>query len=553
MPILQQPMPDDPLTLVRDYHEATKHHPGRYARSLGYLDWATQPDPFRRFQGSSLTTLPLPEPSPLPSYHQLFTPGNVQPSALGVESLSRFLYLSLAISAWKRAGDTTWALRCNPSSGNLHPSEGYLLLPAIEGLGAAGLYHYAPREHGLEQRCVLTPQAGQAFAAALPPGSFLVGLTSIHWREAWKYGERAFRYCQHDAGHALTALRLAAAALGWRLSVLDHFDSDELGRLLGTSRQEDFVAAEVEEPEFLAAVGPLNAPWPAEPLQRLAELVSQGRWTGRANALSRDRVDWPIIDRVAEATRKPPTAVPVEHPPTPPWAGEPEAGHGAFQIIRQRRSAVALDGRTGLSADAFYAILQRTMPAGPELRSVPFDALGWTPRVDLVLFVHLVQGLTPGVYVLVRHPQPPAELRAQMDPHFTRAAPLGCPPELPLFQLLEGDCRSLAAQLSLGQEIAGDGAFSLGMLADMDSALRECGPWGYRRLFWEAGMIGQVLYLEAEAAELRGTGIGAYFDDLVHELLGLRGNRFQSLYHFTVGGPLDDPRLTTLSSYPAPK
>ena len=25
----------------------------------------------------------------------------------------------------------------------------------------------------------------------LPEGSFLVGLSSVHWREAWKYGERA--------------------------------------------------------------------------------------------------------------------------------------------------------------------------------------------------------------------------------------------------------------------------------------------------------------------------------------------------------------------------
>ena len=30
------------------------------------------------------------------------------------------------------------------------------------------------------------------------------------------------------------------------------------------------------------------------------------------------------------------------------------------------------------------------------------------------------------------------------------------------------------------------------------------------------------------------------------ELLGLRGDAYQDLYHFTVGGPVDDPRLTTL-------
>ena len=78
------------------------------------------------------------------------------------------------------------------------------------------------------------------------------------------------------------------------------------------------------------------------------------------------------------------------------------------------------------------------------------------------------------------------------------------------------------------------------------------GPWFYRRLFWEAGVIGQVLYLEAEAAGIRSTGIGYYFDALhpMHEVLGLRDRTYQDLYHFTIGGPVEDIRLTTLPSYP---
>jgi hypothetical protein len=69
-------------------------------------------------------------------------------------------------------------------------------------------------------------------------------------------------------------------------------------------------------------------------------------------------------------------------------------------------------------------------------------------------------------------------------------------------------------------------------------------------LFWETGLIGQVLYLEAEAAGIRSTGIGCFFDDPVHRVLGVHPQtNWQSLYHFTVGGPLDDGRLTTLPPY----
>src|SRR5262249_15114821 len=43
----------DPGTGVTlSYHEATKHHLGRYARGPGHLDWANQPDPFRTFAGA---------------------------------------------------------------------------------------------------------------------------------------------------------------------------------------------------------------------------------------------------------------------------------------------------------------------------------------------------------------------------------------------------------------------------------------------------------------------------------------------------------------------
>ncbi len=91
------------------------------------------------------------------------------------------------------------------------------------------------------------------------------------------------------------------------------------------------------------------------------------------------------------------------------------------------------------------------------------------------------------------------------------------------------------------------------MIADFDAGLDAHGPSFYRHLFWESGIVGQVLYLEAEAAGARATGIGCFYDDPVHDLLGLTRNAdhaFQSLYHFTVGMPVEDARLTTEPGYP---
>src|ERR1700730_10850347 len=292
-----------PKDVVIAYHERTKHYFHRYAASLGCMDWATQPDPFRRYPGADLIRLLLPKPGrPLP-YWQLYAPGDVSSEPPSLKSISLFFRYALSLTAWKTFHQTTWYLRANPSSGNLHPTEGYAVLPAIERLGGApAVYHYAPKEHALERRAILDAKAWTQLRAPFPEGSFLVGLSSVHWREAWKYGERAFRYCQHDAGHALASLRIAAAALGWGLVLLDGISDRAIAALLGLSRGDDDGTAEREEPELLALITP-GPPWTSPRLLSGLTAGSIGaQWCGEANTLSPEHsADWPVIDEVAEA------------------------------------------------------------------------------------------------------------------------------------------------------------------------------------------------------------------------------------------------------------
>ena len=181
---------------------------------------------------------------------------------------------------------------------------------------------------------------------------------------------------------------------------------------------------------------------------------------------------------------------------------------------------------------------------------MPFTTLPWPPQVSLALFVHRVDGLDPGLYLLARNQLHETELRDQIRAEAAWSRPPDCPEDLPLFFLGGGDLRNHARDLSCNQDIAADGAFSLGMLARFETPLEEFGSGFYPRLYWETGMIGQILYLEAEAANLQGTGIGCFFDDEVHRLLGLEGHSWQSLYHFTVGKAVTDARLQTAPAYP---
>jgi hypothetical protein len=143
-------------------------------------------------------------------------------------------------------------------------------------------------------------------------------------------------------------------------------------------------------------------------------------------------------------------------------------------------------------------------------------------------------------------------LRASLSPGFLWRRVDGTPAHLPLIQLHAGDCRAVARTVNCRQAIAGDACFAVSMLAEFEPIVGPA-PWRYRQLHWEAGLLGHVLYLQAEAAGLRGTGVGCFFDDALHELLGLSGAGFQALYHFTVGVPLVDDRISTQPPYPAPE
>lgn len=537
----------DSLRRTLDYHERSKHHPHRYAPSPGGLDWANQPDPFRTYTGAPVVELPLLADGLATPYDDLYRPGTIAPRPLDLDGVALLFELAFGLSAWKQYKGERWALRCNPSSGNLHPTEAYAVLPERSGL-PAGVYHYESRDHRLEQCGTLAAAGAARLAAILPRGMFLVGLSTIAWREAWKYGERAFRYCQLDAGHALAAVRYAAGALGWSALMLDGPSDADLAAWLGLDRDGDFAGLDPddrERPLAVLLVGPppltagLDPRAPGEALRGVS-------WTGRANPLSREHRKWEAIDEVAAATRKPTTAPvpPVTTPALPPLACTSRAP--AATLIRGRRSAQALDGRTPLDADVFYAMLDRLLPR-PGVP--PWDVLPWGPLLHPAMFVHRVRGLAPGLYVLERSAAIRDRLRAATRSGFLWRRPPGCPDHLPLFLLAGRDLRDVSRIASCHQEIAADGAFSLAMIADFGETLRDRGPWWYRYLHWEAGVLGHVLYLEAEALGVRGTGMGCYFDDLVHELLGLADDQFQDLYHFTTGGAVEDQRLTTLPAY----
>jgi SagB-type dehydrogenase family enzyme len=365
------------LNPIFAYHHQTKHSFQFYARSSKFLDWSNQPNPFRRYPGSPFISLQLIDENKWnyssPAYREIFRQNGHQSNIpVTKQTISRFLELSFGLTAWKQAGKSTWSLRSNPSSGNLHPTEVFLLLPSSPEFQSA-LYHYCPKDHGLEMRTEYDSNSFESIMTDFPQSSFFVGLTSIHWREAWKYGERAYRYCNHDIGHAIGSVRIAAATLGWNVALLDGMKQADLASLIGTNRSDEYPSDEIDHPETLLLVWP--QPQSGEqavliptafPSQKVDELISRARWHGQANRLSETHGDhWDIIDHVASHTWKSGTQEYLLHHPSHETLqlSRQTSDPLAVDIIRQRRSALDFNPETShLSFDSFLQLLSRVFP-----------------------------------------------------------------------------------------------------------------------------------------------------------------------------------------------
>ncbi|BCK87089.1 hypothetical protein MIZ01_0859 [Sideroxyarcus emersonii] len=513
-------MSDSRLATVLAYHARSKHALDRYAAGPGTLDWDAQPAAFRDWAGTQRIALPRDiAVAAIPWGEVAAGRPAVPPDSAGLGS---FLRLCVGLTAWKEYAGSRWSLRAHPSSGNLHPTETWLIAAGVAGLDD-GLYHYHNLHHALERRAWGTPV--RARGACL-------GFSSIHWREAWKYGERAFRYCQLDLGHVLAAVSYAAALQGWRPRLLN-IDTVGAARHLGLDRAGDFAGVEQEEAEVLVALETdvvLPPDWQ--------------HWAGKPGLLDpRPLYRWPVIDEVAVATRGAPPVAGAASADTAVCRSDCAADIDAVEVILRRRSAQAFDGRSTMPAGVFRRLLTALLPGGsPAWKLWPHPA-----RVHPLLLVHRVEGIEPGLYALPRTAAAKGMLQSVLRDTFSWQP---ADPGLPLFQLVAARTGKTARTLCCHQAIAAEGAVTFMLLAEFAGPV-AADPAGYRHLHWEAGMLGHVVTLEAEAAGWRGTGIGCFFDDADHELLGLPDNRFQVIYHYAVGMAVDDPRLLTLPAYEA--
>jgi SagB-type dehydrogenase family enzyme len=464
------------------------------------------PNPFRHYEGVPVLDLPADPPSPeTPALDVLQGLSGTTPARDGPAFLSQLLFYSASISASKLVPSTgyRYALRVNPSSGNLHPTEFHFVTRGLKGW-PDGLYHYRPSSHMAEQRALGDFEV--KLAGSSVPITFV--LTSIAWREAWKYRDRAYRYCLHDIGHAWQALAFAARAIGCDAFAVGQFSDGDVARLCRLNEDEWPMLIV----ELRGASIPLDERGPArEPGHR--EIVWYG---GDPNQLSQEQTVYKQIDEIHEATKFRGDSLASHSPASQGSVLEPPPTSSTRpfgEVVRMRRSALDfLGGTKSMALTQLWALLTAAnQPLLADFADARF--------IQLYLYVHRVSGLQPGVY---------------------RLSPEGAGLE----HVKSGDQRVAAAGLSLGQDLAGNACVAFSMIGDLDRATSAHGDRGYRYVHFEAGAIGHRLYLAAEALGLGATGIGAFYDEEVHRYLNLTPEQGRVVYHFAVGYPVRDYRVS---------
>lgn len=504
------------------YHELTKHSYYSVRRETYSLDWANQPSPYKRYLKSERQPLPKGSLAGLPPTLELLRslnePNGPVRGPASLTELSALCHLGYGITAQKFYPSLIYELRAAPSAGALFPSELYLCLRGVEGL-PDGVYHYASDDHSLSRLRSgdFLPHLRKAAGhhPTLAGADLIFIISAIWWRSSWKYRDRAYRYCLHDAGHLAGNLLLAAKGLGYRPAVVYDFVDEEVSRLLGLDGQREAPLVLVSCCLGRSAPAPSAAPQPLPPIAPAYQPLSARETTYPLISEAHNATCLPDMEALrATRSREPgPPTLFAEREELPSFPlPDPAAVHSPqplSETIARRRSSRGF-AHQPISIEALSRLLAAAVAGHPSDQAV-------SRSLDVALIVNAVEGVEPGVY------------------HYDAIGHQ-------LLRVRGGNFRAWAAYLSLEQQMCGDAAAVLFFLADLERLTAGGGERAYRRAHIEAGLRGEWVYLAGRALGLGCSGIGAFYDDQVDEFLEAPPGA-NVIYGLAVGMEVPDERV----------
>lgn len=202
-----------------EYHMKTKHSYFSVRNFPNRLDWNNQP-------------------SVLKSY-----PEECPKIELDLEKKNHeFIYFIAGITAKKTYPGVEYYLRVNPSAGALYPNEIYFQSRGNEDF-EDGIYHFDIRTSSVTLLQKIKNDGLEPYFNSKKQKGFIFLFSSIYYRSAWKYKNRAFRYCLLDAGHLLGSLEFSSYLYDKDYKIIYDFDKELLNSVFNFDEKEFFTSA----------------------------------------------------------------------------------------------------------------------------------------------------------------------------------------------------------------------------------------------------------------------------------------------------------------------
>ncbi len=509
-------MSESPLSIAQYFHERTKYDPETIASKSQHLDWTKQPIPFKEYKiGTTLDLRP---------YLRDESEALSQDAKLKqAQRLSHLLLHSYGLTAKISTMQGYHYLRSAPSAGGLYPAEVYLISRGTPLL-PPGLYNYQSLNHSLIQfwdsQVWSELQKACFWYPALENTQLAIVISSVFYRSAWRYQDRAYRRVFLDTGHLLGNIELASTMNDYRPHLIGGFADEVINQIMYLDSTEESVIGVIALADLLEIDQNLSQSRTALPsathtnfpdipeghllatLHDASELESdpsgsQGWKPDEVDATLEDKYNFPFCTKVSTVT----TSI--------DWGKNLD---GLDHTILKRRSTRAYTG-LDLNLNELLAVLDFTyqpnhyINQGLDGSPDYFD----TSLIETFLAVSGVNGLEEGCYYYAPMAQ---ELRQIRFKNFRRELHYLC----------------------LGQDLGRDAGVVLFHTADLQKAVAKYGDRAYRYLHMDAGHLGQRLNLAAIYLRLGVSGIGGFFDDKVNEVLGIPEDE-AVIYITTLGRP----------------
>ena len=491
------------------FHNATKHSEISLRTSAHYLDWNNKPSPFKFYKNLQAIHLPRDFPHPNePALRAIRGAGSLDMiKPLDINHLTEILFFSAGLTRKMKFGGETYYMRAASATGALYPIELYLINNDAEGLGP-GVYHFNALDFSLVRiregnySSVLadaTDEETRSYAAT-------IAMTSLAWRNAWKYEARSYRHWFWDAGVIAANLLAVCHSEHLPARLLMGFVDSDIDAVLGLTPAKEAAVA-------LASIGKSHDRHATSTVQEIPSLNLE------TEPPSTDEVDYPIIWDTNSASAL------SNRSQVQSWHGsyhnngsnrqqdmqatstlaQRDGSPQLTQVILQRGSTRRF-AQKPIQLEALSTILEASSG------SVPLDFMSHDETlIDFYMIINEVDGLTPGSYY-----------------YDTRTRKLE--------QLKKGKLRYVSGYLSLEQLLFSDASVVFFLMTDLASVLDKLGDRGYRAAQFEAGIRAGKIYLSAYAQGIGASG-STFFDDAVTEFFSPHASKKSAMIVVGVGVP----------------